>query len=110
LQLILLRVPERGAHQHFVDALAQLLASSLKTAHHNGTHWHDTGPVPGSHQADFVDWLTIRDQAESVVTDVERIRTHPLVPGDIPIYGYIYQVETGQLIEVPEATCIGRAR
>jgi carbonic anhydrase len=40
---------------------------------------------------------------------VTRIRTHPLVPGTIPIYGYIYDVTTGQLVEVPEATAAGRA-
>jgi carbonic anhydrase len=28
-----------------------------------------------------------------------RIRNHPLVPHDIPIYGYIYDVKTGQLLE-----------
>jgi carbonic anhydrase len=39
-----------------------------------------------------------------VVDDVERIRHHPLVPGSIPIYGYIYDVATGVLNEVTEAT------
>jgi carbonic anhydrase len=43
------------------------------------------------------------------VEDVERIRHHPLVPSNIPVYGYIYDVTTGSLIEVPEATRIGRA-
>jgi carbonic anhydrase len=42
------------------------------------------------------------------VTDVERIRQHPLVPREIPIYGDIYHVETGRLVEVTEATAIGR--
>ena len=41
--------------------------------------------------------------------DVARIRNHPLVPKSIPIYGYIYDVKTGKLIEVPEATRIGKA-
>jgi carbonic anhydrase len=56
-----------------------------------------------------VDWLTISDQAKSVVADVQRIRFHPLVPQSIPIYGYIYDVRTGRLIEVPEATAVGNA-
>jgi len=38
---------------------------------------------------------------------VQRIRTHPLVPASIPVYGYIYDVKTGQLIEVKAATQIG---
>jgi carbonic anhydrase len=35
---------------------------------------------------------------------VKRIRAHPLVPGDVPIYGYIYDVKSGRLIEVLAAT------
>ena len=41
---------------------------------------------------------------------VQRIRNHPLVPGNIPIYGYIYDVKSGKLVEVPAATAAGRAR
>jgi carbonic anhydrase len=91
------------------EIIRDLLAQSLKTAAHDGQRWNDVGPGPGSRHADFIDWLTIRDQAQSVATDVERIRNHPLVPREIPIYGYVYQVETGRLIEVPEATAAGRA-
>jgi len=40
---------------------------------------------------------------------VERIRTHPLVPKNIPIYGYLYDVKTGRLIEVAAATVVGKA-
>lgn len=57
----------------------------------------------------YIDWLTISDQGTSVCADVKRIRNHPLVPSDIPIYGYIYDVKTGRLVEVPEATKIGKA-
>ena len=56
----------------------------------------------GSAHGDFIDWLTIQNQAKSVVTDVERIKIHPLVPKSIPIYGYVYQVETGRLVEIPK--------
>lgn len=38
-----------------------------------------------------------------------RIRNHPLVPGRIPVYGYIYDVRTGRLVEVPDATTAGAA-
>jgi carbonic anhydrase len=31
------------------------------------------------------------------------------VPARIPIYGYIYDVATGKLMEVPEATRAGEA-
>ena len=48
------------------------------------------------------EWFVIH--TKSVVEDVTRIRNHPLVPRDIPIYGYIYDVKSGKLSEVPEAT------
>jgi len=91
------------------EIIRNLLSSSLKTASYDGKVWRDGGEGGGSRQGDFIDWLTIRDQAESVTIDVERIRKHPLVPRDIPIFGYIYRVDTGALIEVPAASQIGRA-
>jgi carbonic anhydrase len=95
----------------FTDqVIRDLLASSLKTSSYDGKAWKDSGDGPGSRQGDYIDWLTIRDQSESVASDVERIRNHPLVPGDIPIWGYLYQVETGRLVEVPQASAIGKAR
>jgi len=94
----------------FTDEIIRgLLRSSLKTSTFDGQVWKDGGQAPGSGQGDFIDWLTIRDQAESVTTDIERIRNHPLVPRDIPIYGYVYHVETGRLVEVPQAIAVGRA-
>jgi len=45
-----------------------------------------------------------------VIEDVSRIRDHPLVPNEIPIYGYIYDVRSGELVEVPDATRAGAAR
>jgi carbonic anhydrase len=91
------------------QVMRDLLASSLRTSEFDGARWRDKGPGPGSRHGDYIDWLTIHDQPTSVVVDVERIRRHPLVPKEIPIYGFIYQVETGLLVEVPEATAIGRA-
>jgi len=60
-------------------------------------------------EGDYRDWLTIRDNAQSVAEDVERIRHHPLVPRDIPIYGYLFDVKTGKLMEVTDASLIGKA-
>jgi len=86
-----------------------LLSSSLKTASYEGGAWKDSGKGPGSREGNYVDWLAIENQSQSVLEDVQRLRSHPLVPKHIPIYGYIYQVETGRLVEVPEATVAGAA-
>lgn len=91
------------------DTMRKLLKHSLKTAQLGKDGWHDVGKGPGSPEADFVDWLTIADQREAVIEDVQRIRSHPLVPHDIPIYGFIYDVTSGRMIEVPEATKLGKA-
>ena len=64
---------------------------------------------PGSDEGRNIDWLAIPDAEQSVVDDVTRIRTHPLVPARIPIYGYLYAVKTGRLNEVGAATSAGRA-
>ena len=92
------------------EVMAGLLAQSLKTASVDASGWHDGGDGPGSVEGRYINFLTISDQAESVLADVRRIRAHALVPGDIPIYGYIYDVRSGQLREVPEATQAGAAR
>ena len=84
-----------------------LLASSLETAALGADGFTDVGTGPGSNEANYIDWLTISDSAQSVTDDVTRIRAHPLVPNTIPIYGYIYDVTTGRLVEVPEATKAG---
>lgn len=97
--------------QLFTDEIIRsLLASSLETAVIDAEGWRDIGQGSGSTEAEFVDWLTFKDLAESVYVDVKRIRNHPLVPKQIPIYGFIYDVKTGRLIEVPKATEIGQAK
>jgi carbonic anhydrase len=88
------------------EIMADLLAHSLETASIANGKWKDTGKGPGSSAAKGIDFLTIKDQAKSVREDVARIRNHPLVPKSIPIYGYIYDVKSGQLVEVPEAKSV----
>jgi carbonic anhydrase len=91
------------------ELMGDLLAQSLETAALGPEGFHDVGTGPGSPAGKEIDWLTIGDPEQSLVDDVSRIRAHPLVPGRIPVYGYVYDVKTGRLIEVPEATKAGRA-
>jgi carbonic anhydrase len=96
--------------EFFTDEIIRgLLASSLETAALGPDGFYDVGAGPGSAEARYIDWLTISDNAQSVTEDVARIRSHPLVPSSIPVYGYIYDVATGRLVEVPEATKAGAA-
>ena len=85
------------------DIMANLLSRSLDTATIDETGWHDTGNGTGSRSEEgrYINWLPISDQTESVKADVAHIRSHPLVPNDIPIHGFIYDCKCGKLIEVP---------
>jgi carbonic anhydrase len=97
--------------EFFTDEVIRgLLANSLETAALGAEGFYDVGKGPGSAEANYIDWLTIKEQAQSVTEDVIRIKSHPLVPANIPVYGYIYDVKTGNLIEVPTATAAGKAK
>jgi carbonic anhydrase len=85
------------------DVMRELLANSLETAALTPEGFKDIGRGPGSRAGEYIEWLTIRDQDESVRSDVERIASHPLVPASIAIYGYVYDVRSGLLREVAGA-------
>jgi len=91
------------------ERMRELLAQSLETAELGPDGFQDVGSGPGCIDTHIIDWLTISDREGSVVEDVTRIRAHPLVPPRIPIYGYVYDVKTGRLVEIAEATEAGRA-
>src|SRR3984957_19406891 len=86
-----------------------LLEKSLETATVSEAGWVDVGQGPGSTAGKEIDWLEFKGARVAAVGEVRTSRQHPLVPKRIPIYGYIYNVRTGQLEEFPEATKIGAA-
>jgi carbonic anhydrase len=89
--------------------IADLLDDDLGTAKFDGKTWANPQHAGGHAAGHFIKWHTIANQAASVLQDVRRIREHPLVPAGIPIYGYVYDVHSGRLEEVKEATVAGRA-
>lgn len=91
------------------EIISDLLSHSLDTAVIDQNGWKDVGESEGSEEGKYINWLTFKNLSQSVVEDVARIRKHPLVPDYIPVYGYIYDVKSGQLIEVEEASYRGVA-
>lgn len=89
------------------DTMAELLDKSLHTAKYDGM-WRNQKNDGGSPEGHYINWLTIEDQAESVAEDVRRIRSHPLVPKDIRIHGFVFDTKSGNLVEIPAATEAGR--
>jgi carbonic anhydrase len=91
------------------EVMGDLLEDSLATAAFDGKTWSNPQHGGGCSGGHFVKWHTIKSQEESVLRDVQRIREHALVPSNVPIYGYVYDVKTGKLNEVAKATEAGRA-
>jgi carbonic anhydrase len=91
------------------EVIRGLLASSLETAELTAQGFRDVGKGPGSRAGEYIEWLTIKDQKQAVLDDVARIRSHPLVPKSIPVYGFLYDVRSGKLIEVEGARAAGAA-
>ncbi len=85
------------------DVMRNLLASSLETAELGSQGFRDVGKGPGSREGEFIEWLTIKDARQAVIDDVARIHTHPLIPKSIPVYGFLYDVKSGKLIQVEGA-------
>lgn len=90
------------------EVIGGLLANSLETAALGENGFYDVGKGGGSPEGKYINFLTITDQHGSIVDDVQRIRNHPLVPKSIPVYGYLYDVKSGRLIEVEQATRAGQ--
>jgi carbonic anhydrase len=94
--------------QYFTNEVMRgLLASSLETAELTPQGFRDIGKGPGSRAGEYIEWLTFTDPKQAVLDDVARIRNHPLIPRTIPVYGYIYDVKSGALIEVEGAQSLG---
>ena len=96
--------------EYFGDKeIANLLDSSLTTAQYDGETWMNPDSEGGSPEGHFIQWLSISDPELAVVEDVRRIRNHPLVSPHVTIYGFLFDVKTGQLIEIEEASAAGIA-
>src|SRR5262252_10282532 len=74
------------------EVIGDLLEDNLETASFDGKKWSNPKHGHGSTHGHFIKWYAFHDNEDSVAQDVKRIREHPLVPGFIPIHGYIYDV------------------
>jgi carbonic anhydrase len=92
------------------EIMRGLLAKSLDHAVLESDGWHDRGSGSGTSEAQYIDWLTIRNQEESIAEDIGRLRRHPLVPSWIPIHGFLYDVRSGVLRPVATADSVGMAK
>ncbi len=92
------------------EIMRGLLAKSLDHAVLESDGWHDRGSGSGTSEAQYIDWLTIQHQEETIAEDIQRLRRHPLVPPWIPILGFLYEVHSDALHPVPVADSVGMAK
>jgi carbonic anhydrase len=59
--------------------------------------------------ASSIDFLPFSDLEESVREDVAFLLSSPLIPGDVVIRGFVYDVRTGKLNEVGFGSAAGRS-
>jgi carbonic anhydrase len=90
------------------EIMSDLLDDNLETASFDGMKWANPKHGGGNGGGHFINRRTISDLPKSLVEGVKRIRTHPLVPGSIPICSFIYDCATGKLNEVKEASAAGK--
>jgi carbonic anhydrase len=105
----------RNAGGRAADALRSLVISqqllgtnAIVVVHHTdcGMLTFDNATLHGICQerlgadASDVDFLPFADLEQSVRDDMDVIRSSPLIPKDIPVYGFVYDVKTGKLDEV----------
>jgi carbonic anhydrase len=88
------------------NKIAELLEDDLETAVHDGECWSNPVRVssentkPGSDAGKSIEWHSFTDLHQSVLTDVEKIKNHPLVPSHIKVHGFIFDVKTGKISQV----------
>jgi carbonic anhydrase len=97
------------------DAIRSLIISShlLGTKEYLVIHHTDCGMLTFSNEdlrgrlkettgsdADHIDFLPFSDLEGSVRDDVKRIENDPLIPADIQVRGFVYDVRTGRLSPV----------
>lgn len=92
------------------EIISGLLKENLETATVDENGWRNLKNGGGSPEAKFINWLTVDSQEASVLEDVKRIRNHPLVSDSVSVYGFIFDVKSGKIIEVTAASEAGKAR
>ena len=80
--------------------IADLIEIDLETSTLENGNWKsnkNSKSEAGSNYGHKIKWYTFLNLKESILEDLEKIKNHPLIPKNINIYGFIYDVKTGRL-------------
>jgi len=90
------------------DVMRNPLASSLRRLNSHHMAFRGAGRGRGSRAGQCIEWLTIADQKQAVIDDVERAQS-PFGSIRHSSLRVLFDVHSGTLIEVSEATAVGKA-
>ena len=85
----------------------ELLRRNLGPAHLGEDVPKERGNRDVNHNSDYIAFLAFEDLRKSVIHDVFRMRSQPLISKKVGIFGYIYDVDTGELTKVEGASSPG---
>ena len=90
------------------ETIAKLLEDDLETSSFDGKNWSNNNNVnsenskPGSKEGHKIDWHTFSSLKQSMSEDLKTIKNHSLIPSNIKIHGFIYEVSSGKLIKIED--------
>ena len=82
------------------EEIAGLLQNDLEPSTFENGNWKsnkNNNSEAGSAHGQKIKWYTFSNLKESILEDLEKIKSHPLIPKSINVYGFIYDVKTGKL-------------
>ena len=92
-----------GMHALSEHLISDLLKDDLESAEFADGEWKNPirksskNTKPGSTYGEHVHWFTFEEQEETLLADISVLRNHPLVPSHIDIFGFIFDIDTGNL-------------
>ena len=90
------------------ETIAKLLEDDLETSSFDGKSWSNNNnpksenSKPGSKEGYKIDWYTFSSLKQSMAEDLKTIKNHNLIPSNIKIHGFIYEVSSGKLIKIKD--------
>ena len=107
IEWILIQHTDCGMQKISDETIAKLLEDDLETASFDGKSWSNSNnqsenSKPGSKEGHKINWYTFSSLKQSMVEDLEIIKNHSLIPSNIKIHGFVYEVSLGKLIKIED--------
>ena len=108
IEWILIQHTDCGMQKISDETIATLLEDDLETASFDGKSWSNNNNAqsenskPGSKEGHKINWYTFSSLKQSMTEDLKIIKSHSLIPSNIKIHGFIYEVSSGKLIKIED--------